>query len=197
MEIEQRARISRPVEEVWAFLADAKAVAECIPGASLTDELGGGRYRGTFKARLGPVSSNLEGESLLERDDAARVGTITGKGVDRRSGSRVSATITYAVQADGQHSAIEFRSDIKLSGRLGQVGRIGILEDFAARLTQEFAANVRGRLIPGPGAETGPDSAPESSPAPPAEELDVGRIAAQGLWARFAGWLRRFFRSGR
>ena len=195
MEIEQRARISRPAEEVWAFLADARAVAECIPGASLTDELGAGRYRGKFKARLGPVSSSLEGESLLERDDAARVGTITGKGVDRRGGSRVSATITYSVREDGAHSTIEFRSDVKLSGRLAQVGRTGILEDVAARLTEEFAANVRQRLIPGPGADdSGTDSAPVPSPAAPTGELDVGTIAAQGLRARIAGWLRRLFR---
>ena len=195
MEIRQRVRVSRPVDEVWAFLADAKAVAECIPGASLTEELDGGRFRGTFKARLGPVSTTLEGEGLLERDDESCVGTITGKGVDRRGGSRVSATITYAVRADDQHSTIEVRSDVKLSGRLAQVGRTGILEDVAARLTEEFAANVRERLIPDLGTETGPDSAPVS--APTADELDVGRIAAQGLRARFAGWLRRVFRLGR
>ena len=196
MEIRQRALVSRPVEEVWAFLADARAVAECIPGASVAEELDGGRFRGRFKANLGPVSTQLDGEGLLERDDASRVGTIIGKGVDRRGGSRVSATITYAVRAHGRHSAIEVRSDIKLSGRLAQVGRTGILEDVAARLTEEFAANVRERLIPKPGAETGSDSAPASSAGPLADELDVGRIAVQGLWARFVGWLRRVVRLG-
>ena len=196
MEIRQRASVSRPVEEVWAFLADARIVAGCIPGASLTEELGGGRYRGTFKAKLGPVSTILESEGHLVRDEASRVGTITGKGVDRRGGSRVSATITYAVRADGQHSTIEVQLDVKLSGRLAQVGRTGILEDVAARLTEEFAANVRERLVSELGAETGPDSAPVSSPSPPVEELDVGRIAVQGLWARCAGWLRRVVRLG-
>ena len=196
MEIRQRAIVSRPVEDVWAFLADAKAVAECIPGATLAEELDGGRFRGTFKASLGPVSTKLEGEGVLERDDASLVGTITGKGVDRRGGSRVSATITYAVQPDGPHCVIEVRSDIKLSGRLAQVGRTGILEDVAARLTEEFAANVRARLIPDPRAEADSDSTPVSSPAPPAAELDVGRIAARGLWSRSSGWLRRTIRSG-
>ena len=195
MEIRQRAIVSRPVEEVWSFLADTKAVTECIPGATLTEELDGGRFRGTFKASLGPVSTKLEGEGVLERDDVSLVGTITGKGVDRRGGSRVSATITYAVQSDGEQCAIEVRSDIKLSGRLAQVGRTGILEDVAARLTEEFAANVRERLVPDPRAESGPDSAHVSSPAP-ADELKVGRIAAQGLWSRSAGWLRRTTRSG-
>ena len=150
-----------------------------------------------IQGKAGPVSTNLDGEGVLERDDASRVGTITGKGVDRRGGSRVNATITYAVRADGRSSFIEVRSDVKLSGRLAQVGRTGILEDVAARLTEEFAANVRERLTPGAGADTGPDAAPESSPAPPADELDVGRIAAQGLWARLTGWLRRVLRSGR
>lgn len=196
MEIRQRALVSRPVGEVWAFLADTKAVAECIPGATLAEELDGGRFRGAFKVSLGPVSTQLEGEGVLERDDASRVGTITGTGVDRRGGSRVTATIAYEVRADGEHSEIEVRTDIRLSGRLAQVGRTGILEDVAARLTEEFAANVRKRLIPDPREETGPDPAPASSPAPPAGELDVGRIAAQGAWARSSGWLRRAFRSG-
>ena len=197
MEIQQRVLVSRPAEEVWAFLADAKAVAECIPGASLIEEPDGGRFRGRFTVRLGPVSTNLEGEGLLERDDAARVGTITGKGVDRRGGSRVSATITYAVRADGRYSTIEVRSDIKLNGRLAQVGRTGILEDVAARLTEEFAVNVRECLVQDSGADTGPDSAPVSSPASPTDELDVGRIAAHGLWGRLACWFRRLLRLGR
>ena len=196
MEIRQRALVARPAEEVWSFLADAKAVAECIPGASVAEELDGGRFRGSFKASLGPVSTQLEGEGILERDDASRVGTITGKGVDRRGGSRVSATITYTVREDGRHCAIEVRSDIKLSGRLAQVGRTGILEDVATRLTEEFAANVRERLVPDPRTELGPDSAHGSSTAPSADELDVGKIAARGLWSRSAGWLRRTIRSG-
>ena len=196
MEIQQRACVPRSVEDVWAFLADTEAVVECIPGARLTEDLGGGRYRGEFKARLGPVSTHLEGEGSLERDDASRVGTITGKGVDKRGGSRVTAAITYAVRAEGEQTAIEIRSDVKLSGRLAQVGRTGILEDVAARLTEEFAANVRERLTPSPAAEAGGAAASESSPAPLADELDVGRIAAQGLWARFTGWLRRVFRLG-
>ena len=197
MEIRQRASVPRPVEEVWAFLADIEAVVDCIPGASLAERIGDNRYRGAFKAKLGPVSTQLEGEGALERDDASRVGTVTGKGVDKRGGSRVTATMTYAVRAQGSDTAIEIRSDVKLSGRLAQVGRTGIVETVAARLTEDFAANLRERLTADPGGATGTETGPAAgTPPPPGDALDVGGIAARSLRARFAGWLRRLLRLG-
>jgi carbon monoxide dehydrogenase subunit G len=193
MRIEQQLLVSRAPEEVWEFLKDVPAVAACIPGAEITDIAADNTFRGAFRLKVGPLSAKLEGEGRLERDDAARTGKIEGKGVDRRGGSRVSATMSYEVQPAPDGARVLVVADLTLAGQLSQIGRTGLIEDVAKRLTEEFSQALGKRM-----ANTNPSES-AAAPAPPAQPgtepaaFDAGRAVGAGLWNRIRGWFRRLF----
>jgi carbon-monoxide dehydrogenase small subunit len=173
-------------------------VAECIPGFELGDEIEPGVYKGAFTIRVGPILSKLEGQGTLKTNPKTRTGTVEGKGVDRRGGSRATARLDYSVLAAPEGSKIGVVADITLSGPLAQVGRTGIINDIADRLTEQFVAEVERRLTAGAApsaARSGPADMPAGAagPAAPAEpakkEFDVGNAVVSGLLGR----VRRFF----
>ncbi len=198
MQIQQTIRVARSTDEVWRFLGNVPVVASCIPGAELGEQLGPDRYKGSFRLKVGPVSAKIDGEGDVQRDDAARKGRITGRGIDKRGGSRVAASVVYQVLAEGPGSLVEVSADLDLSGPLAQIGRTGVIEDVARRLTEEFSTAIEAKLkegAPPPSPATAnPDDASVApalrSPAP-AREFDVGSALAGSLVRRLVLLLKR------
>lgn|SRR5689334_17031702 len=188
MRIEQQVKTGRPVGEVWAFLSDVPAVISCIPGAELGESLGENRYRGTFNLKVGPLSAKIEGEGRVTRDDATRSGSIEGKGVDRRGGSRVGATMSYRVTDQPAGAIVDIAADLTLAGPLSQIGRTGLIEDVAKRLTEDFSQALGHRLASASGAS---HALPPSEAAP--ASFDAGRVLRQSLWKRLRAFLARIF----
>jgi Uncharacterized conserved protein len=48
-------------DQAWAVLRDLKAVASCMPGAELTEQVDERSYKGTVKVKVGPASALLAG----------------------------------------------------------------------------------------------------------------------------------------
>jgi len=190
MRVEQQVRTDRPIGEVWTFLSDVPAVVSCIPGTELGENLGDGRYRGSFHLKIGPLSAKIEGEGRVTRDDATYSGKIEGKGIDRRGGSRVTAVMSYRVTDQPGGAAVDITADLTLAGQLSQIGRTGLIEDVAKRLTEEFSEALRQRLSAA--SMTAPDS-PASSSIPRKVSFDAGRVLRESLWKRLRAWLARLF----
>lgn len=188
MRVEQRIRTDRPIEEVWSFLSDVPAVVHCIPGAELGESLGEGRYRGSFHLKVGPLSAKIEGEGRVTRDDAARSGSIEGKGIDRRGGSRVSAVMSYSVTEQPGGAVVDIIADLTLAGQLSQIGRTGLIEDVAKRLTEEFSQTLGQRLAAASTAAT-----PAATTTSAKAQFDAGRVLRESLWKRLRAWLARLF----
>ena len=61
--------VAQPVEKVWTFFGDIPQVATCLPGAELTEDLGGEKYKGRVAIRMGPVRLQFAGTAeIAERD---------------------------------------------------------------------------------------------------------------------------------
>lgn len=193
MRIEQQVKTDRPAQEVWTFLADVPAVASCIPGAEIGESLGDDRYRGRFHVKVGPLSAKLEGEGRLTRDDATRSGTIEGKGVDRRGGSRVSATMSYRVVDQPAGALVDIAADVTLAGPLSQIGRTGLIEDVAKRLTEDFSAALGQRLAAGTEPVPVAPAAAQPTEAAQPVQFDAGSVLRQSLWKRLRAFFRRLF----
>jgi len=196
MRIEQEVRVPRPADEVWRFLTDVPAVVSCIPGAELGESLGGDTYRGVFRLKVGAISARIEGEGRVLRDDAARSGSIEGKGVDRRGGSRVSTTMSYVVNDAPEGSVVSVAAELTLAGQLSQIGRTGLIEDVAKRLTEEFSEALAARLAataptnPQQGGVSAPQQPTPRVPATPTS-FDAGRAIRLSLWRRVRAWFAR------
>ncbi len=181
-EIAQSFEIDQPPETVWRIFQDVPRVVTCMPGLEYggaeAGEAGAETHRGKVRIKLGPVSAAFEGEAtILETDAGARSARIEGKGIDKRGGSRASASVLYKIEENGAGSRVKIDADIKLSGALAQMGRTGIVQDVAAQITEQFANSLRATLA----AESPAASGEEVEPAPPPPPAAPREIRGEAL----------------
>jgi len=181
--------VDRPLAQVWALVQDIPQVVTCMPGLELIEQPAPNAYRGRMKIKLGAVSAAFEGEAtIIETDDAQHRSRISGKGVDKKGGSRAAAEFTYTLSTAPTGTLVDVEADINLSGSLAQFGRTSILNDVAHELTAQFAQNLAGKLV---ASSTIAMDAPAETV--PVAALDAGKIVRSILrrrWRAFMQWLR-------
>jgi carbon-monoxide dehydrogenase small subunit len=141
--------VGRPVDEVWAVLADVERVARCMPGAKLAGPPIDGRLEGNVAVKVGPIATSFSGRARILRDEAARQGVLYGAGRDRLSGSGARAEVSYALIPDGAGTRVDLNIRALLAGPLAQFGRSGIVQDVMARLAGEFGRRLEHSLATG------------------------------------------------
>lgn len=180
MKIQNEFTVSQPVATVWAFFQDVPSVAECLPGAELTEDRGDGTYAGKVSVKLGPMAANFEGEATVTPNEATRSGTIDGKGADRRGGSRGQVSVEYRLaEADGG-TKVEIDADVTLSGAAAQFGRTGLISEMSNRLIGDFVTCVEGKLSA---------ATPEAAAEVKAADVKPLQLFFESLLA----WIKRLF----
>jgi carbon-monoxide dehydrogenase small subunit len=170
--IEGSFTVDFPPEQVWAFMGDVQALASCLPGAEVL-ESDGKTVKGRIKIKFGPISAAFNGSAVLDRDDAARVGTLRGAGTDTISNSRAKGDIGYRVIGAGAGGTrVDITLDHMLQGALAQFSRSGLVRDFVSRMIADFGRNLGARMQ---GAK------PEALPA---STINVSGTMISVLWAR-------------
>jgi carbon monoxide dehydrogenase subunit G len=189
MKIEKSFELNHPRELVWTRMNDVRLVAQCLPGASIVEELGEGRYKGRMSVKVGPMAAAFDGEIAIESRPAEWTAIVSGKGADSRSSSRASGSMTYWLTDGGAPGAtrVEVVSDINLAGSLAQFGKGAIMQEVANRITAEFVKNFEQALSTAPGTVAG---AATSSPAQP-QALDAGNLFWSILRDRFLAFFRK------
>jgi len=180
--------VAEPVEKVWQFFGNIPQVATCLPGAELTEDLGGDKYKGNVAIRMGPVRLQFAGTAdITERDEAARRITVQAAGADERGRGQASMTVTAELAKSGHGTRVHVTQDLQLAGAAAQYGR-GMISDVSSVLMHDFSVNMQdriGRLDRGESAEQ-----IASATASPASGLTLGLRAARMALARV---FRRFF----
>ena len=168
MEITRTVDIAYPAETVWRALCDINLVADCLPGASITGDLGEDRYTGRFQVKVGPLAASFDGEVGIERRPETLSATVSGKGADAKSSSRASGALTYRLEDAGAGATrISIDASINLAGALAQFGKAAVIQEIANRITGQFVKNLEGRLAAIPPVETDEAAvAPPSAPLP-------------------------------
>lgn len=181
MKLEKRFDLAHPPDAVWTKMNDVHFVAQCLPGASIVEDLGGGRYKGRMAIKVGPMAAVFTGDIMIESRPAEWTAVVSGKGADARSSSRASGSMTYKLSrgAAPDSTHIEVASEINLAGPLAQFGKGTIIQDIANRITDEFLSNFKQGLTissaqPGAASVT---AAPQS--------LDAGKL----LWLSLKQWV--------
>ena len=138
--------VAQPVDKVWKFFDDIPAVAACLPGTELTDDLGGNKYRGKVAIRMGPVRLQFAGNAeIKERDDAAKRIVVDAAGSDEKGRGQAAmvGTASLAQARGGTH--VDVSLDLQLSGAAAQYGR-GMISDVTEILMRDFAARMQSRI---------------------------------------------------
>ena len=62
VKIEKTFPLAAPPAAAWALLQDIRAVAECMPGARITEQIDATHYKGQVSVKLGPAAAQFAGE---------------------------------------------------------------------------------------------------------------------------------------
>src|SRR5438105_15731949 len=116
--------VAEPVEKVWQFFDNIPQVAACLPGAELTEDLGGDKYKGKVAVRMGPVRLQFAGTAdITERDEAAKRVVVHAAGADEKGRGQDSMVVTTTLARSGRGTRVVVAQDLQLSGRAEQYGR--------------------------------------------------------------------------
>lgn len=198
MKIENEFRVSIPIEEAWAVLTDLAGIAPCLPGAQLTGS-DGQTFTGKVRIKVGPVTSEYTGvASFAEKDDAAYRAVIDAKGKDSRGAGNASAMITARLTPHGDHTVVNVDTDMKISGKIAQLGS-GMIKEVSEKLLGQFVVCLEAKLAatqtpePEPVPVAAPAATPASTapapartvtPAPEPEPLDLMELAGGAVYKR-------------
>jgi carbon monoxide dehydrogenase subunit G len=172
MELTHRFTVPIGVEETWAHFNDIAAVAECFPGAQVTDA-DEESFSGSVKVKLGPIALQYNGSgTFVEKDPEAHRFVVDAKGKDKRGNGTAGATVTVTMaDADGS-TDVSVATDLAITGKPAQFGR-GVMQDVSDKLLGQFVSCLEQRLAPAPEpspAEAAPEPAAQGSGEPVADE---------------------------
>jgi carbon monoxide dehydrogenase subunit G len=138
--------VAQPVEKVWKFFGNIPQVATCLPGAELTEDLGGEKYQGRVAIRMGPVRLQFAGTAeIAERDEAAKRLVLNAAGAEEKGRGQASMVVTATLARSSRGTKVSVAQDIQLSGAAAQYGR-GMISDVSSVLMRDFATTMQDRI---------------------------------------------------
>jgi uncharacterized protein len=187
LDLAHRFTVPTPVEETWAHFQDIASVAECFPGAQVTDH-DAETFHGSVKVKLGPIALVYNGSgTFVEKDETAHRFVVDAKGKDKRGNGTAGAKVTLSMApSDSGGTDVEVLTDLAVTGKPAQFGR-GVMQDVSDKLLGQFVDCLEQRLgessapaeppvEPEPSVAAGPQAvaapepaAPDPAPAPAAE----------------------------
>jgi len=180
--------VTEPVEKVWQFFENIPQVATCLPGAELTEDLGGEKYKGRVAVRMGPVRLQFAGTAdITERDEAAKRVVVHAAGAEEKGRGQASMIVTATLARAGRGTRVDVTQDLQLSGAAAQYGR-GMIADVTSVLMRDFSVNMQDRINRLDRGESAEQVA--AAAASPARGFTLGLRAAMMALKRV---FRRFF----
>jgi uncharacterized protein len=172
--------VPRGVEETWNVLTDVERIAPAMPGAQLTG-VEDGKYNGTVKVKVGPVTASYRGvASFRELDEANHHAVLDAKGKESTGRGQAAAVVTADLLPEGDQTRVKVTTDLTISGPLAQFGR-GAIAEVSTRLLNQFVDNLKQTVLgstppPAPGATSTGTATPADTAAP----TDTGTPAGTG-----------------
>ena len=186
----------------WALLTDLKAVASCMPGAEITEQLSDTSYKGAVKVKVGPAVAQFGGTvDVLETVLTERKMVLRGKGADK-GGSSASMDLAATISTDPAnpaHCVLNGQAAVIVNGKFAQFGG-RMMVQVSDMLLAQFVENFRqtAKTLPTdlatasatPAAATGASSSADTAAAPVAAR-EINGLAI--VWALLKGWLGSLF----
>jgi carbon monoxide dehydrogenase subunit G len=211
VKLDKRYPIAASLEQAWVVLRDIRAVAACMPGAQITEQIDDSHFKGTVKSKVGPAVMSFGGDIELQGLDAqARSLQMLGKGADK-AGSSASMQLTAHLEsgADPGSSVLVGQATIVVSGKLAQFGSrllVPVSDAMLAQFAGNFSAAAAAALVASdavdaPAPVHAPEHAPKAAnalaplPAAPAPVKELNALAL--MWTVFKGWLAGLFGGGK
>ena len=180
MELTHEFTVPVPVQEAWDHFQDIASVAECFPGAQVTDTEGE-TFHGSVKVKLGPIALVYNGMgTFTEKDEDAYRFVVDAKGKDKRGNGTAGATVTLTMDGSaGDSTDVKVHTDLAITGKPAQFGR-SMISDVSTKLLGQFADCLAGRLAEGGPPAGGAVVGGAAAGADTAGAADSGAAAESG-----------------
>jgi uncharacterized protein len=193
IKIEKTFHVQEPLDSVWAFISDPRKVANCLPGAQITETVDDRTFKGVIKIQVGPSVTDYKGQVLIERlDNEKHEIELVGKGQDVRGKGSASMKMTGTVRSlpDG-NTEVATVAEVNVVGLLAQMGG-RMIQEVSNQIFAQFNANFSARLQQERTASGNPAAARAGAEdAKPIQAVPVLLSAARDS---VAGSIRRLFK---
>jgi len=177
-ELTRSVAVDLPVTTLWSLLRDIERVAACIPGVTLTSADALEHMNGILTVAVGPMKARFEGTAAVAFDDAARRGSVVGRGQDKLGRSSAQGEVHFNTEPLGDGARLTVAMRYAVTGPFAQFSRGALVADVVARLLETFAANLV-RAAKGEAIASG-------------QALGAADLGLAVLRARLAVYLRKF-----
>jgi uncharacterized protein len=180
VKIEKAFPIAAPAAAAWKMLQDIRAVAECMPGARITEQIDATHYKGQVSVKLGPASAQFAGELEIRGIDADRREIrLFGKGAESKGSSAATMELAAGIREAAGGCELVGVSEVGVSGKLASFGG-RMMTQVSDQILKQFADNFASRAA----------ATAEAMP-PPAEPGQLNALAL--IWGAIVGWFRSLF----
>jgi carbon monoxide dehydrogenase subunit G len=170
-------------EQAWAVLADVRAVAGCMPGAQITEQVDATHFKGQVRSKVGPATMVFLGDiEVLALDAGAMRLEMIGRGADKGgSAATMKLAARLAPGADPAEAILAGEAVVTVSGKLAQFGG-RLLVPVADAMLAQFAENFQAAaaLVQTRASSDGAQAAAVLTPDPPARATADGPVDAAG-----------------
>ncbi len=145
MHFEGKVNIRQSRSEVWAFLTDAEAVSQCMPGLeSIEIVTPNKKFRALGALGLGTVKVKMDTDVEWVELDAPNRATMRMNGTAPGSAIDVASEIRLADGADGS-TDMEWSADVKVLGTIASLAA-RLMKPVTQKLTGQFFTCVKKKL---------------------------------------------------
>ncbi|MEE9263566.1 MAG: carbon monoxide dehydrogenase subunit G [Vicinamibacteria bacterium] len=145
MQFEGKVNIRQSRSEVWAFLTDAEAVSQCMPGLeSIEIVTPNKKFRALGALGLGTVKVKMDTDVEWVELDAPNRATVRMNGTAPGSAIDVASEIRLADGADGS-TDMEWSAEVKVLGTIASLAA-RLMKPVTQKLTGQFFTCVKKKL---------------------------------------------------
>lgn len=148
--VDRSFQLPYPQDKVWMLFSDVRRIAECVPGASLTD-LSDSGFQGSVAIAFGPIKAQFGGSGTFQINKSDHSGFLSGQGTDKGGQSNVKGELHYSLD-EGEGTAttrVKVRFRFQIQGLLAQFNRPELVTGFVDFLLEKFIANCNAVLSGG------------------------------------------------
>ncbi len=184
VDLEKNFPLQASNETAWALLRDIESVANCMPGAEITEVVDENNFKGKVRVRLGPVQMEFSGDIAVQSVDAEKNQIqLMATGKDKKGTSSVSMDLTASI-ADGDETPSALLGDAKVvvNGKLASFGQ-RMMAQVSDQILEQFADNFRGKLdtVESSANSVVAEAASESADAPTAQQVQAGESLSEAV----------------
>lgn len=191
VELDKAFKIAAPASAAWQFLQQIEAVAACMPGAEITEQIDAHNYKGKVKSKIGPATMAFDGAIEIKGiDPEKRELRLRGSGQDTKGTSSASMDLTAWV-VDGAEAGCELKGQAEVSVN-GKVASLGgrMMNQVADQILNQFGKNFADNVLAAGSDEQAAKAKAQLAAKP--KELNALALA----WSVLLGLLKRLFKKG-